>query len=216
MSRLRPAVSGNLCLRVVLAVSFLACAAPVTADTIFIDDFSADAVALNADPLRWTVTNGTVDIAGTGLAGNLCAGGPSPSRCVDLDGSTFDAGRMTSDVFLLAPATYTLSFWLRGNSRGGATDTVAVSIGLPELFFESFTLAFNAPWQRVTRTFAYGGAAAPFSLVFDHAGGDNVGIILDDVTLTSVTAAVPEPGTLALIGVGVAAFVAARRRRRRQ
>jgi hypothetical protein len=42
-------------------------------------------------------------------------------------------------------------------------------------------------------------------IVFDHAGGDGAGFVIDNVTLTQLTA-VPEPGTMALM-VGPAALL---------
>lgn len=198
--------------RALVGTSLLvALASPTAAAPIFSDDFSADALALNADPLQWTVTDGTVDVVGTGSFAFLCAGGPSPSRCVDLDGSTGNAGTMTSDSFVLAPGDYELSFWLAGNQRGGAADSVTVSVQLPSLYTESFILTSGAAWTQFVRTFSYADAAAPFSIVFNHAGGDNVGIVLDNVSLDPV--AVPEPGTLTLLGTG--ALMVARRLRRR-
>ena len=50
-------------------------------------------------------------------------------------------------------------------------------------------------------------------IVFDHAGADNVGLLLDDVVLTGVSA-IPEPQTYALLlaGLGLMGFAAFRRR----
>lgn len=47
------------------------------------------------------------------------------------------------------------------------------------------------------------------SIVFDQAGGDNVGLILDSVTLTEA----PEPGSVLLMGLGLAGIGLLRRRR---
>ena len=42
------------------------------------------------------------------------------------------------------------------------------------------------------------------SLLFDHNGGDNIGLILDNISLTVESAtAVPEPGTLGLLITGL-------------
>lgn len=190
-----------------------ACAAPAAAAPVFFDDFSADALALNANPLQWTVSDGTVDVVGTGFFANLCAGGPSPSRCVDLDGSSGNAGIMTSNAFNLSAGTYALSFWLAGNQRNGSDDTVDVSVTLPTLVSQQYQLASNAVWTQYTLNFVYGGVLAPFSIVFNHAGGDNIGIVLDNVSLEAVTTAVPEPGAMLLLGA--AALGTARRVRRR-
>ena len=98
-----------------VAVALLAVPMPAAATVIFFDDFE---VAGNGPPGhgagRWTgVPNGrqitpgsgTVEVVGPSFYGNLCAGGPSPSHCVDLDGSTDDAGILTKDLRLGRPST---------------------------------------------------------------------------------------------------------------
>ena len=40
----------------------------------------------------------------------------------------------------------------------------------------------------------------PNFITFNHSGSDNIGIILDNVAL------VPEPGTIALLGMGLIGF----------
>ena len=107
-------------------------------------------------------------------------------------------------------ACYLLSFWLQPNNRGGASDTVTISFGSNSEVFALPSLGNNADsWAFYQRSVSFGGAGAQ-TLSFDYAGGDNIGILLDNV---QVETAVPEPGTLFLLGAGITALTARRRRR---
>jgi len=196
---------------VALAIVALAAAAPASATVIFSDDFDANALGLNSTPAGWSAVGGAVDIVGAGGAfASLCAGGPSPSRCIDLDGSTGNAADLQTSVAVPTAGSYLLSFWLQPNDRGGASDTVTISFGSYSEVFTLPSLGNNADsWAFYQRTVSFGGAGAQ-TLSFDHAGGDNVGILLDNV---QVETAVPEPGTLLLLGSGIAGLAARLRRR---
>ena len=82
------------------------------------------------------------------------------------------------------------------------------------MFSEVFTLAADAGLQNISRTIIVGAAAGSGALSFAHAGGDNAGLLLDDVALdfSRVQVDVPEPTTLALLALG-GVLGAARRRR---
>jgi hypothetical protein len=50
-------------------------------------------------------------------------------------------------------------------------------------------------------------------LSFENAGGDNIGMLLDNVKVEQHVAAIPEPQTYALMGMGLLAVGFAARRR---
>lgn len=147
---------------------------------------------------NWSVSAGTVDLIGNGFFDFY----PGNGLYVDLDGSSIDAGVLSSNLSF-GPGTYTLRFDLGGSQRG---DTNAITVSLGD-YTELFTRLSADPLATVTRTFTTSVAG---SLEFSNAGGDNVGAILDNV---SVATAVPEPGSLALLaGMGVTIGCVLRRR----
>lgn len=191
------------------AVALVAAFAPASSQAvpIFTDNFDSETLTLNGSLSNWTVSDGTIDVVGATYP-TLCVGSPSPTACVDLDGSSNNAGRITHTQFV-GPGDYLLTYYLRGNARPEyptfSPDTVAVFLGSATV---SHTLPNSAPWQPYSLLLS-GYAGGNLSIVFDHAGGDNVGLLLDDVRLD----AVPEPGTLLLLGSGVTALALRRRRK---
>jgi hypothetical protein len=187
-----------------VAVLLLVFARVAGADVLLFDDFNAENAGvrqLNYTAFaNWDITDGSVDLCD---AVDVMEG---DGLYVDLDGSTDDAGRMESKTtFPLQPGSYELSFLLAGSQRGDF-NTVTVSLG--DAYSETFALASSVPWTSVKRTIIVP-TATDAKLVFDHAGGDTYGILLDNVAF------VPEPSTLVLLGVGALALTIGWWRRRR-
>lgn len=205
--RLRPIL-------VLLSIS-LAMASPSFAGVIVFDDFNSEnggVGQLNYSGFaNWTVTGGTVDLIGNGFFDFL----PGNGLYIDMDGSTGNAGLMTS-TFSLPAGTYTLEYDVAGSHRG-STDSMNVAVEFGS-FSHTVTLPSAAPFTHEVWLVT---VSEPFvaSLSFEGVGGDNVGLLLDNVKISSGSApppSVPEPATLLLLGAGLAGVggVAWRRQRR--
>ncbi len=180
-------------------------AAPASAAvTIFSDNFdSYSPLALNWTPpvaSGWTVSSGTVDLIGTGFIDIL----PGNGSYIDLDGSTSNSGVFANSVNLTGGVTYTLSFDLAGSQRG-STETANVNFGTAST---SATLGSSAGLTAYNLNFTPA-ASGIYSFSFENLGGDNVGLLLDNVSVS----AVPEPETYAMLlaGLGMLGFMLRRK-----
>jgi RHS repeat-associated protein len=131
---------------------------------------------------KWNVTRGTVDLFGNGFVDFL----PQNGLYVDMDGTSGQAGRLESrDTFSLAPGNYLLKFDMMGPGVGDA-NTMTVSLG--SSFSEVFSLPVNSPYLTITRNITVA-TATNAKLVFDHAGGDFHGFVIDNIELTKLVRA---------------------------
>ncbi|MFN3370122.1 MAG: PEPxxWA-CTERM sorting domain-containing protein [Sphingomonadaceae bacterium] len=225
-------------------VSALLAAAPLSASPLtFFDGFEGETAGgsiLNYSGFaNWTVSDGTVDLIRSGEFGISCRTG---NYCVDLDGSTGDAGilALTTPVSIAAGDVVDIVSWISGNQRGGASDEVWITMWfsnpIPLTGFQFLTeIGYSAPFDTLSTPGAsiqrfiapgdgfnnYGfrftaGAATTMTLRFDNRGGDNIGVILDDVSISINPRAgvVPEPATWAMLIAGFGLVGAAMRRRR--
>ena len=183
-----------------LGSSLTHAAAPIFSDNF--DSYAANQLNWNPPASSgWTVSDGTVDLVGAGGTDLI----PGNGRYVDLDGSTSNSGLFSNHVDLVGGTTYTLSFDLGGSHRG-STETVNVNFGSTAA---SYTLNSADPFSTVTLNFTPGSNSS-YDISYQNLGGDNVGALLDNVSVS----AVPEPETYAMLlaGLGLMGFIARRRK----
>lgn len=198
-------------LSLVTLALFCLAAPPAVAGTVFYDNFDAEnggVEQLNYTGFaQWTVTTGTVDLIGNGGTWDLQ---PGHGLYVDMDGSTGLAGTMVStSLALIGGQDYLLSFALAGNQRSSTSETVTASVELG-LVSQSYSLGRDDPFQTFTLAFSPTSSGS-YDLKFSATGGDNEGMLLDEVRVTSV----PLPSS-AWLGFGLMLVLAAFRVRVRR
>lgn len=225
--------------KLLLTAAAVAIAAPASAGVVYSNNFDAENggnTALNYNGFNGLdITGGTVDLVRSGDFGIACAGGSG--SCVDLDGSTGDAGLTSSTDFGFNGGDLVeLDFSYSGNQRGGAADAFRAAFLFNQFTSGTygyrisgttlFTSAFSGTGPTGFDIFGIGATngftdftifftadnAGTTNFFFQDAGNDNIGVILDNVSL-SVTA-VPEPSTWAMLILGFGVVGAAARRRR--
>jgi len=174
-------------LALAIALPLVGCApaaAPAPREVLLTEDFNGEndgRYALNyTDFARWTVTAGSVDLVGRPPYDDFL---PKAQRLyVDLDGTSKAAGTLRSKArFDLLPGTYRLAFKLAGTPRPNQPpNTVIVSVG--GAFRETITLRSYAPLKPYMRTFRVRSHERA-NLAFEHLGGDDYGIFIDDIRL---------------------------------
>lgn len=214
-------LSGNVAKVLLFGVVALALGgapAGATSVVVFEDDFDAEAGSgqgasgqskINYSAfIQWTVSDGSVDLIANGDFGIDCVGGAG--KCVDLDGAMNDAGVLTSVALNLAAGAYDFRFQLAGTDSGftqtGAQNPNIVDVSIGTLFVDTITVDQGDPFATYGASFTVF-APTTVSIVFANRGGDNFGAMLDAVKLVMV----PEPGTIALLALGIGGVGAVRR-----
>lgn len=126
--------------------------------------------------------------------------------------------------WLITPAFSTarnvlVSFWLRAEPFDGTSDQVrfGFSDGSDDLLDFALDTVVTAPtdgWTRYTISLGAQGEGSTARFGFQHVGVADLSnyVGLDSLTITEV----PEPSTAMILGLGLAGFAAARRRRQGQ
>jgi hypothetical protein len=164
---------------------------PAPAAIVLSENFDALTPALAVTSAGgFSTINGTnVDVVGGGLFGSLCAT-PESGNCVDLDGSGGLSQGQFQSTMQFAAGTYLLSFDLIGSHRS-LTASATVTFGN---YNQTFTLASADVTggivvnQSVT-------LSSPGFLLFASNTPGNIGLLLDNVVVSTGTSAVPEPSS---------------------
>jgi choice-of-anchor C domain-containing protein len=164
----------------------------------------------STDVSGWTVGGNSVDLI-TGYWQSPPGGGYS----VDLDG--IGGGSIETSFGTNAGTQYTLSFELSGNPDGGnPIKTVEVDIaGVIQTFtFDTSAMGntkSDMKWILETITFTALGSLTNLKFLSLDDPNSPYGAVIGNVVVVPV----PEPGTLAILGVGLLAFGAYSRRKSR-
>lgn len=150
----------------------------------------------------FSVPVNNVDIVANGVYGPALAGGGAYNLDLVGYGST---GAIAQSIRTVAGATYKVSIaYSSNNGISGPTADVTFNGGTIGL------VTGTAAWQTFTTTFTGTGGFATFG-INETYGANNGGVFLDNV---SVSGAVPEPATWALLlaGFGMTGIAARRRK----
>jgi hypothetical protein len=155
-----------------------------SAATVFSDNFNSENGgngALNYTGFaNWTVTNGTVDLIGNGYFDFL----PGNGLYVDMDGSTDQAGTIVSSAIALSAGSYLFQFDLAGNQRNYSIEPVTASVS-GGLASQTYALSEFVGFTTYDLAFTLAAPQA-VTLGFSETGGSNIGMLLDNVSLSSV------------------------------
>ena len=162
----------------------------------------------------WTVVTDTT--AWIGAANPFGLSASNGSFFLDLTNYQANApfAGMSQTIATTPGATYSLSFDLGSSNRWGRPDSITASAaGTSQTFTAPLTGSLN-DWQSVLMQFV--ASSATTTVLLQGASGINY-IGLDNVVVEFVSGPgpgqIPEPTTLALLGLGLASLAVSRRRK---
>jgi len=168
----------------------------------------------------WTVGKGSVDyIGGLWQAAN-------GSRSIDLAGSS-NPTTLFQDLATAAGSSYRVSFFMSGNPDGAPLPVKPMSVAVYDVIggvsliesnpftFDTTGISFtNMRWTQYAFDFVAASTSTRLSFEFGPDASCCYGPALDQVSTVLAPASVPAPGTLLLLGAGLATIGAAGGRRR--
>lgn len=186
--------------------------------TIFRETFTdpPNAPGTPVNPPAWQTVTGSVDVVNLSLG--LECKAPSGANCLDINGSTGVAGviRTAAPLQLFAGNIYDFAFYVSGSQRnfGGTSPNNSNTLSYrvydatsnTTLASGTVTREYNAPWQAVAASVTAGNYSNVRIEFNGGTDGDNVGLLIDDIVIEcggTNCSGVPEPASLALVGIGL-------------
>ncbi|WP_240616519.1 PEP-CTERM sorting domain-containing protein [Marinobacter fuscus] len=105
-------------------------------------------------------------------------------------------------------STYSIDFFY-GSSSTSPTNNLSLEVGD---LAETFSFSTDDSWSSFSSTFTAISATTSLHFFFDTDGGSGT-LWLDDIVVDAVVASVPEPSSIALLGLALAGLSFARRKK---
>lgn len=167
----------------------------------------------------WTVVQGNVDLTTTANYGpGVNTLDPTSVQDIDLVGDTAGSngvfGGISQTFTTVAGQQYVLTFDYSHNT-GASASNFAAQVTAGDLSTTVSQASTVHSWLAFSQSFTATSDSTTLTFI-NTQGGSNGGIYLDDVSVTPLTAAVPEPSTWAMMVLGFCGlgFMAYRRRER--
>ena len=205
--------------KILTLVALAALTATASASTNLLQDGSFESQTVSSgnwaltSASPWVVTAaGTSTTVGLEVRDNYYGSAENGSNFIELDGNEND--QISQSFATVAGATYTVSFWYEDRSGVASSSEgwAASVVGATTLAQAMVSGNSSSVWKEETITFTADSAVSTFS-IWATGKSDSFGTSFDNF---SVTAAVPEPTTLALFAAGLGMLGMAARRRRQQ